>query len=97
MKCPKCKGLTILRANTGHESVLDQAAGTVTRVRICKDAACAKQFKTHERLDTEDAELRRKAFLFDMHEAKTRRAQEQVRELGRLITQRAHEIAEGAA
>ena len=73
MKCPKCTGLTKVRPITGHESPFDQMTGVTTRTRDCKDPKCAATFKTYERIDADDAELRRRAFRADMAEAEVRR------------------------
>ncbi len=78
MKCPKCHGLTLVRNNTGHESQFDAATGVTTRVRVCKSEKCGHVFKTHERLDVDDGELRRRAFLYDMSEARLKKAREDV-------------------
>lgn len=76
MKCPKCQGLTLVRPITGHESPFDQVTGVTTRTRVCKSAACATVFKTYERIDTDDAVLRRKAFVHDLNEARYRQLAE---------------------
>lgn len=83
MKCPTCGGLTLTRPITGHVSKFDQATGVTTRTRVCKDTACGAVFKTFERIDTDDGELRRRAFLYDLgqaREAALRSAIENLRE-----------------
>ncbi len=81
MKCPTCQGLTLVRPITGHESPFDKATGVTTRTRVCKDKACSTVFKTFERLDIDDANLRRQAFVADARERECRRLQAEIRDL----------------
>jgi transcriptional regulator NrdR family protein len=81
MKCPKCKGPSQARPITGHESQFDQVTGVTTRTRACKSSTCATVFKTFERLDVDDGELRRRAFLHDLAEARLKQARAVVGQL----------------
>jgi hypothetical protein len=68
--CKHC-GNQFLQGRAGSQPtdrVLDAAMGTYTRLRKC---ACGAKEKTVEMRHSELADLRRRAFLYELSEAKT--------------------------
>ncbi len=92
MKCPKCQGLTLVRPITGHKSPFDEATGVTTRTRVCKSTTCNTVFKTYERIDVDDAELRRQAFLYGIYVMRLQRARASVEKLKAAIEREVAEI-----